>query len=243
MASDFPTKEDVALWDKYDATYGMDEAGSLRRGAPNPTMPAAEIELYETIFDTAKTNEDKQLAAAMLENAIQRLPMDDARREDLMRNFIASRRSGIASLGFKPEKTVMAEKRENLIPGATTMGFALRDYSYSKRDPREAGSTPVHEGMHLGIDQLVKDKDTKSDKLERVNIRAGKKQFDENELAVRALMQKYYGGIEREGQVKSPQDIYDKGTMYLMENMDFINELEQMAAEELRRRGRPMGPR
>jgi hypothetical protein len=243
MASDFPTREDVALWDKYDATYGMDEAGQLQRGAKNPTMPLNEIQLYESVYDQAKTDEGREYARQALEDSIQRLPMDESRREALMRNFIASRRSGVASLGFDPGRTVLSQKEENLPPGAQTLGFSLKDYTYSKRDPRSSGATPVHESMHQGIEQLLKDSDTKPGSMKRVDAKASDKTFHENEIATRALMQKYYGGIEREGDVKSDKKQFDEGTVYLMDNMDFLNQLEEMAAAELKRRGRPMGPR
>lgn len=245
MASDFPTKEDVALWDKYDATYGMDAAGQLRRGADSPTIPMRQMTAKELAFDLVdeKDEEGKRRAKALLEAEIRRTPMDEKRREDMMRNYIASRRSGIAALGFDPSKTVLSEDVANMPLLSKTLGFALGDYTYSKRDPRSSGSTPTHEGMHRGIDQLIEGKaDQPKDaaKLERVDPN---KNYVENEIATRALMQKYFGGIEREGEVKSDEAQFNKGTVYLMENMDFLNELERMAAAELKRRGRPMGPR
>lgn len=243
MASDFPTKEDVAFWDKYDATYGMDAAGELRRGADSPTASMLQMSAKELAFDVAQTDDEKRRIKALLEAEIRRTPMDDPRREMLMRNYIASRRSGIAALGFEPSKTVLSEDVGKIPPLVNTAGFYLGDNTYSKRDPRNSGSTPTHEGMHRGIDQLLYanyDDPKKSKKLERVNAR---KNYDENEIAVRALMQKYYGDIESEGTLKGDPTQINQGTVYLMENMDFLNELEQMAAEELKRRGRPMGPR
>lgn len=242
MASDFPTKEDVALWDKYDATYGMDAAGELRRGADSPTASMLQMSAKELAFDLAQTDDERRRIKALLEAEIRRTPMDEKRREDMMRNYIASRRSGIAALGFEPSKTVLSEDVGKTPPLVNTAGFYLGDYTYSKRDPRNSGSTPTHEGIHRGIDELIySDYDPeRAKKLERINPR---KNYDENEIAVRALMQKYYGDIESEGTVKGDPTQVNQGTVYLMENMDFLNELERMAAAELKRRGRPMGPR
>lgn len=283
MASDFPTREDVALWDKYDATYGMDAAGALMPGAKSPVMPMSKMQLNEVLFDIAREGTDKEDALREMQSDIERIPMNESRRRDMMRNYIASRKSGIASLGFDPSKTVLTTDEENLLPGTQTLGFSIGDYSYSKRDPRSSGSTPTHEGMHLGIDQLIaykgqqaKNLQQKADafaqsvgksptrketrtlenmraealkaqnelsQLQRVNTGAGDQSFYNNEITTRALMQKHFGNIEREGEVKSSAAQVEAGKNLLHEDPEFLDMLEQMAADELKRRGRPMGPR
>ena len=277
----FPTAEDVALWDKYDATYGMDEAGELRRGAPNPVMSMNEMFLLERAYSAAPSKERREA----LEAAIKREPMDDKRRELLMRNFIASRRSGIAALGLDPAQTVLSREEKNISPIDNKGGFALKDFTYTKRDPRSSGSTATHEGIHRGITQLIgaKEKEvddlmekaynlrlelstkknvTKKDmeeldkveaeslrvqaqrnKMLKIDPNLSDESFDQNELAVRGLMQRYYGDIERQGQLIAPPQLYEGGTKFLSENTGLLDMVEKLASEELKRRGRPMGPR
>lgn len=290
MASDFPTKEDVALWDKYDATYGMDAAGSLRPGAPNPKISMDRLQELELLYGMSNNDEDRARVRKMMEAEAEagRTPMDDRARELMMRNYIASRRSGVASLGFEPSRSVLTEKKEDMSPYSRTLGFMLGggDYTYTKDDPRTSGSTMTHEGIHRGIDQLIAAKDQEAqdlyekaedyrqilegrgkkvtkeekNKLERlqadalkarndqqkllgINADVSEKAHDENETVTRALMYKNYGRVERQGEVKSDEGLYLKGLAYTFDNPDFLNQLEQMATEELKRRGRPMGPR
>lgn len=277
----FPTAEDVALWDKYDATYGMDEAGELRPGAPNPVMSMDEMFLLEKAYSSDPSKERREA----LEAAIKREPMDDKRRELLMRNFIASRRSGIAALGLDPAKTVLTREEKKANPMDNIGGFALRDYTYTKRDPRAHGATATHEGIHRGITELADAKEneladitqkaedvlrkvskdpnpTEEDMAELVRLTAEAKRariqyskimgidprltdesFIQNELAVRGMMQKFYGDIEKQGELVAPDRLYEGGTKFLEQNADLISTIEQMATEELKRRGRPMGPR
>lgn len=277
----FPTKEDVALWDKYDATYGMDEAGELRPGAPNPVMSMDEMFLLQKAYSADPSKERREA----LEAAIKREPMDDKRRELLMRNFIASRRSGIAALGLDPAKTVLSREEKPANPMDNLSGFALQDYTYTKRDPRASGSTATHEGIHRGITELVDAKEERAyslldkannlrqelsqkksvtkkelDELDRleaealsnlnqrnkikgIDPRVSDQSFDQNELAVRGLMQKFYGDVEKQGTLVAPPQLYEGGAQFLAQNPDLISTIEQMATEELKRRGRPMGPR
>jgi hypothetical protein len=246
MAGEFPTKDDVALWDKYDATYGMDEAGQLQRGAQGPSMPMDDMFLLERAYSMSPTQGGRAEARKKLEATIKNTPMDEARREMLMRNFIASHKSGVASLGFDPSKIVQSTESKNINPLDNMLGYTLKDYMYAKRDPRDYGATITHENMHKGIQTLLDNKEasgTDSAALDKVDPYASRKGFDDNELAVRALMQKHYGDVERKGQLVAPTKQFEGGTRFLMENPDILDELEQLASDELKRRGRPMGPR
>ena len=80
-------------------------------------------------------------------------------------------------------------------------------------------------------------------KIKGVDPRVSDQSFDQNELAVRGLMQKFYGDVEKRGTLVAPPQLYEGGAQFLAQNPDLISTIEQMATEELKRRGRPMGPR
>jgi hypothetical protein len=154
--------------------------------------------------------------------------MNQAQADQLYAAWLASQRSPLAALGFDPRRMAMSSAG----PRLTAAGLYWPDADTMWMDSRYR-SAPVHESMHRGF-KLMKD--------------AGMKTSPAEERAVRAMMLRNYGPVEKEPELSddAPGNRQIAEAQKAMEDRGYREVLEAYdrdASELFQRRNRKMGPR
>jgi hypothetical protein len=146
------------------------------------------------------------------------------------RAALAVGRSSIATLGFNPKDTILANEKNQ----AEVAGFfnPVGKKAYVGMD-NPHGSTIVHESMHRGFKEIKKDPEIQA-LFDRLGVR--------EEIAVRALMYGKMGNVESgyssDAQIAEGKKLWDTPSKRII-----LEEIERRAEAFVKQRGRPMGPR
>ena len=165
-------------------------------------------------------------------------PMPDAVADQVTQQYLAARRSAISTLGFDPSH--MATGVGDGAKGDYTLGGM---YVPSQDQVMTTGvypSTGVHEAFHRGIEVLRKAGMLPPPPPNAYGLN-GVSAPGEEEITVRALMQKHLGMVEK-GRGNTGDAQVGAGTYQLNNHKDQLDALEAAAANYLAKQ-RPGGPR
>jgi hypothetical protein len=234
--TDFPSEDEAREAIKNDATYGYDAAPSMGPGGRFRQLP-------NTREAARVLNSDRPNFGPPNHT------LNDDERVKMMQAFLGAQRSPLAALGFDPTKMVSTVPKSG--PELNVAGMYMPERDTIWHDG-ETGSTPVHESMHRGREMLQKYGSTpggvrdssiaQSDGATGGNAAAinGPKH---DEMVVRALIARYFGDVEHIEGADAGNRQVRQGKNFGALNQGLLDQIEQAAADMVKKRGRPMGPR
>lgn len=206
--SRWPTDDDVASAIRYDLPYGDRSAGFFNPGASKiRTLPIDEA--------PAAVNQGKLDTAGKLETTTPQMA------DSMMRQWLAARKSAVASVGFDPRHIVSSPT--NKANPLTAGGVYSRksDMAWYSRDDE---SSAVHEMIHRGLQKLIE---------------AGVvPKSSQRESVVRGLMLRHFGDIEMGGGKENDKQVDWARNYGDTHELDRIEE----AAAKYRAQQQPRGP-
>lgn len=212
------TPDELMAAKKYDTSYGDPSAGFFRPGA-RMRMPRDFMEMR------AAFNND-------MAGKLGLQPIDQAMSDRLYSAWLAAQNSPVAAIGFDPRTMITAPPS---VAGdrQLTLGGA---YTPSKDEILTTGqydSTLAHESIHRGMQKL----------REAGLFPSSAKSYSE-EMLTRALMQKYFGGVEKGRGEAGDKQVTDAAS--LLSNsygLKALTDIESAAAQLYASRRPRGGPR
>lgn len=218
-AQSWTTPEELETAKKNDLAYGDPSAGFFQPGA-RVRMPSTLVEMQRAFNQQS------------LENLPAR-PTDQAMSDRLYSAWLASRSSPVAALGFDPRAMVTAPSsvagNANLTLGGTYSPSKDLMFTTGQHD-----STYGHEAIHRGLQ-----------KLREANRLPKDFPKDLEEILTRAMMMRYYGGVEK-GRGEAGDQQISAAEMLLKQPGQRITKIiddAEAAAAKLIAEQRPRGPR
>lgn len=211
------TPDELAMAKDYDRSYGDPSAGFFQ--------PGAKVRMPRDFMEMRRAFSNDTLGQIGLQ------PIDQAMADKLYAAWTAAQSSPLAALGFDPRKLITApsaitQGKELTIGGSYQPG-ADQVFTTGQHD-----STLVHEAIHRGVQKL---KEAGMFPQNANNVR--------EEIMTRALMNKYYGGIERGRGAAGDEQVDAATKAYADPKYAKILDEVEAAASQLYYKQRPRGPR
>lgn len=211
------TPGEFAAAQTYDRSYGDPSAGFFQAGA-KMRMPRDFMEMRRAFANDT-------LGQIGLQT------IDQPTADRLYQAWLAAQSSPVAAVGFDPRKFITA-------PPSVTAGKQLTlggSYSPDSDEVFSTGqfdSTLVHESIHRGIQ-----------KLKEAGLLPASANKVKEELLTRALMNRYYGPIEKGRGETADKQVDDAVKAYAKPEYAKILDEVEAAAQQFYYKQRPRGPR